>query len=173
MTQKTKNSALQVANTILQRSFNEKHPISHLKLQKLLYILHGWHLSIQKGAPAFYEPVEAWSLGPVVARVYHHFKHWDDRPIGEENMEKTDLPISREEDSGLHKILDMVWENYKDRTSFTLVDLTHARGAPWDIVYIKNRYVRHAVIDNELIRTYYDDLIKSFRERKNEEEDYG
>ena len=172
MNQKTQNSALQVANSILQRSLDEDRLITHLKLQKLLYILHGWHLSIQ-GTPAFQESIEAWAYGPVVASVYRRFKHCGDQKIEEKDIGGKALQVSRKKDPGLHTILDMVWKNYKDRTSFELVDLTHARGTPWDIVYSKDIYVRHAVIDNELIKSYYDGLIESFRERKDRLQDHG
>ena len=39
-----------------------------VKVQKLLYYCHGWHLAFT-GNPMFSERVEAWELGPVVPAV--------------------------------------------------------------------------------------------------------
>ena len=54
--------------------------LTPLKLQKLIYYAHGWHLAI-RNAPLIDEVIEAWEYGPVVPNVYHEFKKFGNRPI--------------------------------------------------------------------------------------------
>ena len=67
-------SAKAIANYFLGLADAEKKPISHLKIQKLVYIAHGWYLAI-KGEPLVGdEYAEAWQYGPVFPSLYHEFK---------------------------------------------------------------------------------------------------
>lgn len=62
-------SALDLADYIL-----EHHgPMSHLKLQKLLYYCDAYHLAYFD-APVVHETFEAWVHGPVCVEVYHELK---------------------------------------------------------------------------------------------------
>ncbi len=166
---KTSNSALQVANSILQRSLDEKNKdknedalISHLKLQKLLYILHGWHLAITD-EPAFEDEVEAWAYGPVVRKVYKAFKNYGDKPIGDLGGDKTRVDASKDL---FNEMLSVVWEKYKGFSSFDLVNATHARGTPWDLA----RENDEKIIDNDVIRDHYKWLLKRFEDKIEREE---
>ena len=166
---KTSNSALQVANSILQRSLDEKNKdknedalISHLKLQKLLYILHGWHLAITD-EPVFEDEVEAWAYGPVVRKVYKAFRIYGDKPIGDLGGDKTRVDASKDL---FNEMLSVVWEKYKGFSSFDLVNATHARGTPWDLA----RENDEKIIDNDVIRDHYKWLLKRFEDKIEREE---
>ena len=63
-------SAKAIANAFLQRAFNEKKAIGQLKLQKLVYIAHGYYLALTGGNPLVNEPFEAWDYGPVNRTLY-------------------------------------------------------------------------------------------------------
>ncbi len=157
MSFETPNSALQVANSILQRSLNEKdNKISHLKLQKILYILHGWHLA-KLDQPAFYDLVEAWNYGPVVASVYHTFKGYKDQLI--DKLEGK--PVDEKQCPQFKRVADKVWNRYKGRDSFQLVYLTHEGGTPWDIA---RNDERSQIISNDLIKGYYKELLEELGE---------
>ena len=43
----------------------EGEPMTHMRLQKLLYYVQGWHMAWY-GRPLFAERIEAWQHGPVV-----------------------------------------------------------------------------------------------------------
>ena len=64
---------LAVANFFIEKSKASGVPVDPLKLQKLIYFAHGWHLAVT-GEPLLDENVEAWPYGPVVPTVYHEFK---------------------------------------------------------------------------------------------------
>lgn len=54
-----------VANCLLQRDFEDgRATISPMKLQKLVYLLHGWNLAIAE-EPAIDSQFLAWPYGPV------------------------------------------------------------------------------------------------------------
>ncbi len=155
---KTQNSALQVANSILQRSLDEDNKISHLKLQKLLYILHGWHLA-KLDQPAFYDLVEAWRYGPVVSSVYYEFKNCQDRLI--KKLGNDQSCVDEKRCPQFKKVADKVWNRYKERDSFELVYLTHEGGTPWDIA---RHDKRSEIIDNDVIKSYYRELLEKLGE---------
>ena len=58
--------ALAIANYYIDKANVEDTPLDHLRLQKLVYLAHGWHLAIH-GRPLIEESVEAWKYGPVIA----------------------------------------------------------------------------------------------------------
>ena len=67
------NDARAIANYLLAKAELDQCSIDHLKLQKLLFIAHGWHLGLNK-SPLFRQAVQAWPYGPVVDVVYQAFK---------------------------------------------------------------------------------------------------
>lgn len=66
-----KNKALDVAKYVVNKCFQDKHPISNLQIQKILYFIQKSFL--QKGEEAFSDEIEAWQFGPVVPEVYYFF----------------------------------------------------------------------------------------------------
>lgn len=87
------------------------------KIHKLLYYCQGWHLS-WAGRPLFYEPIEAWPKGPVVAVLWADEKHDRGRPSP-----------SAVEDDGMATI-DYVLGRYGRFTGKELIRLTHLED-PW------------------------------------------
>lgn len=74
-------TAKAVANHLLDFGLTRKNEIPPLKMQKLVYISHGWHLALSDGKPLVSdEYVEAWPYGPVFPSVYHEFKHYGASP---------------------------------------------------------------------------------------------
>lgn len=101
-----------------------------MKLIKLVYIAHGWHLGLT-GKPLIPEAVMAWRYGPVVQSVYHQFKHFGS---GQVTAPCGSKPPIFDEDSR-RTLLDRVWEKYGHLNGLQLSTLTHQQGSPWDNVY--------------------------------------
>ena len=72
-------TAAHIANYILRYFHVNQLEITHLKLQKLLYIAYGWNLVLNKEHPRLFdESIQAWKLGPVIPSVYYYYKgEWE------------------------------------------------------------------------------------------------
>lgn len=69
-------SSIDVAKFFLAQSNEEAGDlVSNLKLQKLVYYAQGFHLAVYD-EPLFTDSIEAWTHGPVVPNVYHHYKQF-------------------------------------------------------------------------------------------------
>ncbi len=139
-----------VANFFLQIAKEERQSLTPMKLQKLVYFAHGWHLAITQ-KPLIHEQVEAWSFGPVIRTVYDSFKHFGKNPITEfatrevwdwekgmpkVQYETPQLPDDESEDVKFTKdLLRRIWEVYGGYTDVQLSNMTHEPGTPWDQVF--------------------------------------
>lgn len=126
-----------VANYFLDLAAKNNTSITPMKLQKLIFFAHGWHLAIV-GDPLFADPVEAWPFGPVVPSIYHEFKHERSGAItckatelDLENFELVELSIP-EGDVAARRVMDRVWNTYGKESAKRLSDLTHLPDTPWD-----------------------------------------
>jgi uncharacterized phage-associated protein len=147
-----------VANCFLQRDFEDGVPsISPMKIQKLVYCLHGWHLAITDG-PAIDGHFEAWPYGPVEEDMYHLFKPYRDRPISTYAMswegDEQKAFVVNEKNREFYDILDFVAKKYMPFSALQLSAMTHQPGTPWSL----SRSTGGGVIDNELIKQHFREL---------------
>lgn len=157
-------NAKSVANWLLKLAEIERASVSHLKLQKLAFLVQGYHLAITD-SPAFSDHVEAWKLGPVIRTIYDEFKNCGSEPITEMAKRRVwseDKTKIIEQECNLVDASDItiaiikaVWGAYKKYTGFQLVDLTHKSKTPWSEVYVEGS---SRIIDNEIIKQYYKKL---------------
>ena len=125
----TSYSAKTVANYFLELGARDRIPIDPLKLQKLVYLAHGWSLAIL-GRPLIQEPVEAWRYGPVIQVLYKEFKRFGASAIPEDAKAGG---VVETLDSNSKGLIDAVWEKYRSLSSIQLSTLTHERGYAWDL----------------------------------------
>ena len=126
-----------VANELLRLGREEGILISPMKLQKLVYLTHGWHLAFLN-KPLIGETIEAWQYGPVIPSLYRHFKSLRSAPI------TTDAPVS-EFSPGLtaegRELIKAVWDMYKEDSAIELSALTHETGSAWDTTRKSNEVI--------------------------------
>ena len=137
----TPYKACAIANFFLERAGQEK-PVTQMKVQKLVYFAHGWHLGITQKA-LINEQVEAWPYGPVIPSLYQELKRWGADPItelittveyrGSLASGKLELatPKVPEEDTETHELLEAIWAVYGQWTAGQLSMKTHEDGSPW------------------------------------------
>jgi uncharacterized phage-associated protein len=155
--------------------FLDKEALDHMKLQKLAYIAHGWHLAIVD-SPLFYNRVEAWKYGPVIPDLYHSLKLWGRKPITERLVHTDpsscalvpwDFDKSKEAEQA-RLIADRVWEVYKGFSPLELSAMTHEKGTPWEQVRSNcpSEALEHGhlVIPPNLIRDHYRKIATRSRE---------
>lgn len=137
-----KLSALDVAKFILSIE-----PISHLKLQKLLYLTYERFLK-NTGERLFPDQIFAWKHGPVIETVYSEFKTHGADPITSEEEDSvliysSDIAVtpsfmkmvSSEHGKVATETVISIIKDYKSFSAWELVDLTHQEGTPWKKVH--------------------------------------
>lgn len=149
-----------IANFMIGRSLKNGPPITHLQLQKLVYIGYGFYFA-QTNKKLFRERIEAWPYGPVVPELYHEFKRFEYFPIRnwsayyDYSTGKFEIPLVSKDDFGSLKILDFVWTRYGRLPAKQLVKITHAEGTPWKIT-IDQEQLR---IADDLICRHYNKIL--------------
>lgn len=126
-----------------------------MKLQKLIYFAHGWHLALYN-EPLVTEPIYAWKFGPVIPSVYHEFKRFGYRPITETDWDDEEdglgLPIIPPDDRRTIELLTRVWDVYRRFTAVQLSNMTHAPDTPWRVTWDRGEGAPELKIDDALIR---------------------
>lgn len=151
-------TSLAIANFFIKKANSECNIITPMKILKLVYISHGWHLGIMD-KPLIAEPVVAWKYGPVIPVVYNEFKKYGNTNVDDTGFifnEKMEIIVPMPNKTNL-KFLEKIWSVYKNYTGIQLSALTHEEGTPWDIVWNKEggKDKKDAIISNDLIKQHY------------------
>jgi uncharacterized phage-associated protein len=155
-------------NWVLQKAKEENIPITGLKLQKLLYFMHG-NVLRKTSRPLVDEYCQAWTYGPVFPSVYHEYKLNGSKPILVNNfsfMKEYDQAKGvfvfkgACHDAALEEILLETWEKYKDRNGESLSALTHTKDSdnPWQIMrkLSASSGMNRISTPNAIIKSYFD-----------------
>jgi uncharacterized phage-associated protein len=116
-----------VGNRFLGLAREDNSPVDPMKLQKLVYLGHGWHL-VYFGSSLVRQPIEAWKYGPVIHDLYSEFKEFGANPISRD-ANNSDAPSWPPESDTL---MQNVWNTYKKYDAIELSMLTHEPGGAWD-----------------------------------------
>lgn len=133
--------AMDIAKYIIDKCTTDRHPISNLQLQKILYYVQKAFL--ENGMLAFIDEIEAWQFGPVVPEVYYQYCGF-----GSLNIRMAyDICIRQEYADMINPIV----ENKRCLDPWVMVEDTHMPGKAWDCIY-NNGLGNHYIIPKELIR---------------------
>ena len=173
-------SAKAVANYFLSK--HRKSGITPLKIQKLVYIAHGWYMAFYEDPLIDNEFAEAWEYGPVFPSLYHEFKHRGKLAI---NALATDVkldvsnskltkttPRIEESNKQTRELLDRIWEVYGKLTGIQLSNMCHQPGSPWHNTRHdpERKNAINADIDDHEIREHYRKLLTVNRTRRQNKE---
>lgn len=122
-------------------------PMSHLKLQKILYLCYEKYLK-KTGVQLFKDEIYAWRYGPVIETVYHEYKSYGSGLIPYEEddtviINTCELAVKpsfmrilvSEHGEATISIILSVLKEYDKYSAGELVDITHMDGKPWKKVY--------------------------------------
>lgn len=134
-------------NSVIDPDSNKeiKEGVTNLKLQKLLYFAQAAHLAVYDKPLIAKEEFEAWSLGPVIASLYHKYK--------ENNKASIPVPEKDCSDPELKAFLTEIWKIFGKYTASELVQLSHRQGTPWQEHYHSGN--KNEKIPNEEIKQFY------------------
>lgn len=146
-------SSFDISKKILELADQEGRQLSPMKLIKLVYIMHGWHLGI-KGVPLINDTIQAWKYGPVIPELYHVIKRFGTESV---DPQLIDLYSKKTLTAETADFVESLWPSYKEMSAIELSALTHIDGSPWSETY-SGEYYRP--ISNETIQNYYSSLIE-------------
>lgn len=155
-------SSKAVANEFIELAKADgRGDLSPMKLQKLVYFAHAWHLAFHED-PLIREEIQAWRFGPVVPEVYHEFKNYGNASVSrlatDLSFEKSKLilfePRIDKADTKTHELIKEIWRVYGIFSPVQLSNLTHAEGSPWSDIALTYgaELPRNIDIPNELIK---------------------
>lgn len=159
-----------VANEILTLAKRDGISVSPMKLQKLVFYAHGWNLAVQD-APLIDEQIECWQFGPVVRTLFMEFKEYGPDSIPRLARRRkftkkgwqTSEPRLPETAVNESRIINLVWDAYKDFSAIKLSNMTHEEGTPWARVFSEHgkNPPRGTDIPAQYIKQYFDSLMSS------------
>ena len=163
-------SAKAVANYFLDLAEEKEEPLTPLKVQKLVYIAHGWYLALSKEALISDEYAEAWQYGPVFPSIYYEFKWFGSNKITDRAEElvsfnqlsgtwKKIIPLVPSQDKITCTFLDRIWKVYSPYNAIVLSEMTHEEGTPWSLTKEEDDKI-NAHIPNCRIKEYYEKRLK-------------
>ena len=143
-------SGEEIARAFIQIASESGTQITHLKLQKLLYFAHGWHLAFYD-QPLLDERIEAWKHGPVVRTVYKLFKDGGGTPLRYDGKDY----LSGLSDETRDLLLG-VWKTYGSIDAFDLSKMTHTEDSPWRGKYEQQGFFHDSdYISDEEMKKYF------------------
>ena len=132
----------ETANELITLSIDEGNMLTHMQIQKLTYISHGWSLIMHDHNLTIDSP-EAWRFGPVYRLLWDALKYAGNYPITTLISDSVVIPYAGAmtgawsvEDKDLLKEVHRV---YGKLGAFKLSRLTHQKGTPWDQVYAEGK----------------------------------
>lgn len=136
-----------VANEFLKLAQEDGSSIDPMKLQKLIYLAHGWSLLFLH-RPLVLEKIKAWKYGPVIPSVYDEFREFRANPITR-NAVDTDPACAL--DAASCQLVRKVWNTYRNQTAMQLSAMTHEPGHAWDLTQRIARPWEDPTIEDGLI----------------------
>ena len=152
-----------IANSFIDLAKAEGQPVDPMKVQKLVYFGHGWHLGYGMGALCA-ESAQAWRWGPVFQDLYHAVKRWGSGPIMKPikvfdvaeghkiTWDEPRVPLTEDFAQSLNK---RIWEVYGHMSGLSLSQLTHDPAGPWSKTWNQNPGALNLEIPNSLIMEYF------------------
>lgn len=151
-----------IANEFIELASANGTKLTHMALQKLVYIAHGWNFALNESEGALIcDEIQAWDWGPVIPTLWDSLKRYGNRPVdnairSEEWRMDPDMrgnPIREALSPNEQNIVRLVFENYGSMGGGRLSEITHENGTPWSTVYKPG--VRHIRISDDDIRDHY------------------
>jgi len=132
-----------ICNLILNEADSAQRTITNLALQKLLYFAHGLHI-VETKTPLVMGFFEAWQYGPVHPIAYRAFRGAGANPIQfratiQDPFTRAVLPLPECTDCDIKARVSRIVALYGGLTPGRLVEVSHAKGAPWQFIVDKAR----------------------------------
>jgi len=156
------------ADWFIDRAQQDGKSLTPMKLQKLVYVAHGWNLGLAH-EPLVHDAVEAWQWGPVFRSIYREFREFGGDDIDKKavvldgsTLESREISIRDHQNdiASTEKLLQKIWKEYGGYSAGQLSSMTHRSGTPWWRVQDEHggRIPPFTVIPNNYIQEHYEQL---------------
>lgn len=159
-------SSKAIANLFIDVARDRGSYVDQMKLQKLVYITHGFNLAI-RGEPLISDEIQAWQYGPVIPVLYNEFKNCGRSRIEDyatsHHINTSDFTFSfkpevvSRDDEDVVLLANKVWAKYGHLSGPQLSDLTHRDSTPWSAAYTLSP---RSNISNEAIKNHFIGLLQ-------------
>jgi len=129
--------------------------MNQMKLQKLVYIAHGWNLAINR-EPLVNGRIEAWDGGPVMRAIWNHIRDFGFNSSGSMLGRGPNEPFRAELTDDEKSIISHVWKKYGQYSGVELSEMTHEPGTPWSNAYFGSG--RNAALSASDIQQHFIEL---------------
>lgn len=140
--------AIDVAWKLVEIGNKKGQEVTHLKIQKLIYLAHGYSLAIF-GKPLVSEGVRGWKFGPVFPEVYWALRSYRASHISESCVGTISLPDAE------RSLLELVVGRYGTMTGIQLSWIAANDMSPWSQVWIRRGGDDGIVIPDDLIEAHF------------------
>lgn len=159
-------NSFQIANYFIKSAQDTGGEVTPMKLIKLCYIAHGWHLGF-KDEQLLTETIYAWKYGPVIDNLYNEFKAYGSSPIKQlysSDPFGTNPPMP---DKEIEPFLNAIWASYGKFDGVKLSSMTHQKGTPWYRVWNEEggKEKMHIPIPNNYIKEHYKEKIEEIKSK--------
>ncbi|MDR1083411.1 MAG: DUF4065 domain-containing protein [Deltaproteobacteria bacterium] len=164
------NSAVAVANWLIEQNHYDRSELSPSKLQKLLYYAQGWFLATFD-YPLFEDPVEAWRSGPCVNSVF--------KALNRQKLEEvTGLIHGYLVENGVYRIsipkilfrspkeeefMISFWKKFSKIEPIIMINSTLNDDTPWRQVYnhLISGDTTNKIIPLDLLKYYFKNILQN------------
>tara|TARA_R100000750_G_C2309547_1_gene81962 strand:- start:305 stop:793 length:489 start_codon:yes stop_codon:yes gene_type:complete len=155
-----------VANTLLDTAEEHRISIGRIALQKLLFFEQGWFLAARSERLTS-QSFEAWKHGPVIRIVYSAFQDeprkqpiterssFVDFRTGQYGQWRADLTLDQK------SFFNQIFLMYARMRQFDLVDMSHKKNGPWDLVWNDRVFSVNSIIPDTLIAEKFSTQIRN------------
>lgn len=151
---------LPVTNHLLHAAYRDRQDddLTPLRVQKLLYFLHGWYSAVT-GTPLLDEPFVRGKFGPKLLSLDADLAHYQGVPVAEyvsewnaDTGQLTPMFVNLEAFPQFGPVLEKVWREYARYTTAELSSMSHGAGSPWDRTTGEGLPISQATIADAFLR---------------------
>ena len=148
------NDIIQDSYYLINLFHNDNKVITQLHVQKLMFLFEAYYMNVTNEGKLYDCGYKAWNFGPVAPRLYKRYKNYgkDDIRLTKEEEEKGNQ-ISEQK----KKLMQELYNTFKDFSAMELVSFTHAKGSPWKEVWENNPY---GDISKESMKEWFSQYVK-------------
>lgn len=141
-----------IANYFIDKFNSDELELESLKLNKLIYVAHGWHLACFDNG-LIDEHAECWKYGPIIPSIYYATKHLKNIYFNLETLTSYEISVETKE------LLDKVYLEYKNYSNLEMSSICNKKETVWDICFNGYKFYDKQQIPNFLLKNFYKNFI--------------